>query len=51
MQLKGFKKLREFKKRLLKSPKILKFAKPVWLKLDQYKKRKKILFEGAQGIS
>ena len=32
-------------------PKILKFAQPVWLKLDEFKKkRKKILFEGAQGI-
>jgi adenylosuccinate synthase len=42
----------ELKKKLLKiAPFILKFAKPVWLKLDQYKKdRKKILFEGAQGI-
>ncbi len=40
------------KEKLLKiAPDILKFAKPVWLKLDQYKKeRKKILFEGAQGI-
>ena len=42
----------EIKKKLLKiAPSILKFAQPVWLKLDQYKKeRKKILFEGAQGI-
>ena len=42
----------ELKKKLLKiAPKILKYAQPVWLKLDQYKKdRKKILFEGAQGI-
>ena len=42
----------ELKKRLLKiAPEILKFAKPVWLKLDEFKKeRKKILFEGAQGI-
>ena len=40
------------KKKLLKiAPDILKFAKPVWLKLDQFiKERKKILFEGAQGI-
>ena len=40
------------KKRLLKiAPNILKFAKPVWLKLDQFEKeKKKILFEGAQGI-
>ena len=42
----------EFKKKLLKiAPEILKFAKPVWLKIDGFKKeRKKILFEGAQGI-
>ena len=42
----------KLKKQLLEiAPKILKFAKPVWLKLDQFKKdRKKILFEGAQGI-
>ena len=33
------------------APEILKFAQPVWLKLDEFKKdRKKILFEGAQGI-
>jgi adenylosuccinate synthase len=40
------------KKKLLKiAPKILKFAQPVWLKLDQFNdERKKILFEGAQGI-
>jgi adenylosuccinate synthase len=39
-------------KDLLKlAPQILKFAKPVWSKIDEYrKKRKKILFEGAQGI-
>ena len=42
----------ELKKRLLKiAPEILKFAQPVWLKLDQFNNdRKKILFEGAQGI-
>ncbi len=42
----------ELKKELLKiAPEILKFAKPIWLKLDEYfKDRKKILFEGAQGI-
>ena len=42
----------ELKKELLKiAPKILKFAQPVWLKLDQFNNnRKKILFEGAQGI-
>ena len=42
----------ELKKELLKiAPKILKFSQPVWLKIDEYKKKKKkILFEGAQGI-
>ena len=42
----------KLKKELLKiAPEILKFAQPVWLKLDQFNKdRKKILFEGAQGI-
>jgi adenylosuccinate synthase len=42
----------DLKKKLLKiAPEILKYAKPVWLKLDEFKKeRKKILFEGAQGI-
>jgi len=42
----------QLKKDLLKiAPKILKFSKPVWLKLDEFKKEKKrILFEGAQGI-
>ena len=45
-------KKNELKKELLKiAPEILKFAQPVWLKLDEFKKeRKKILFEGAQGI-
>ncbi len=40
------------KKELLKiAPEILKFVKPVWLKIEEYKKRKKkILFEGAQGV-
>tara|TARA_B100000886_G_C20400730_1_gene482465 strand:+ start:83 stop:1378 length:1296 start_codon:yes stop_codon:yes gene_type:complete len=40
------------KKKLLDiAPKILKFAKPIWLELDKFKNsRKKILFEGAQGI-
>ena len=33
------------------SPKILKYSKPVWKKINEFKKRKKtILFEGAQGI-
>ncbi|RPG94433.1 MAG: adenylosuccinate synthase [Candidatus Pelagibacter sp. TMED286] len=42
----------KLKKELLKiAPEILKFTQPVWLKLDQFNKdRKKILFEGAQGI-
>ena len=42
----------ELKKRLLEiAPKILKFAQPIWLKFEDFKKeRKKILFEGAQGI-
>ena len=40
------------KKELLRiSPKILKFSRPVWKKIDEFKsQRKKILFEGAQGI-
>ena len=40
------------KKDLLKiAPEILKFSQPVWMKIDQFKKKKKkILFEGAQGI-
>ena len=51
LKKKIFKKI-DLKKRLLKiAPKILKFAQPVWLKLDLYKReRKKILYEGAQGI-
>jgi len=42
----------DLKKELLRiAPEILKFAQPVWLKLDQFNnERKKILFEGAQGI-
>ena len=42
----------KLKKELLKiAPEILKFSQPVWLKVDQFKKqKKKILFEGAQGI-
>jgi adenylosuccinate synthase len=33
------------------APQILKYSQPVWLKIDEYnKKKKKILFEGAQGI-
>ena len=43
---------KQLKKDLLKiAPEILKFSQPVWLKIDQFKKqKKKILFEGAQGI-
>ena len=42
----------QLKKDLLKiAPKILKYSQPVWLKIDEFKKqKKKILFEGAQGI-
>jgi len=42
----------KLKKELLKiAPEILKFAQPVWLKIDEFKKKKKkILFEGAQGV-
>ena len=42
----------QLKKELLKiAPDILKFSQPVWLRIDEFKKkRKKILFEGAQGI-
>ncbi len=51
LKKKIFKKA-DLKKKLLKiAPKILRYAKPIWLKLDEFKKdRKKILFEGAQGI-
>ena len=42
----------KLKKDLLKiAPEILKFSQPVWLKIDEFKRqKKKILFEGAQGI-
>ena len=42
----------QLKKDLLKiAPKILKFSQPVWKKIEEFKsQRKKILFEGAQGI-
>ncbi len=42
----------QLKEDLLKiAPEILKFSQPVWIKIDQFKKqKKKILFEGAQGI-
>ena len=45
-------KKNQLKKELLKiAPKILKFSQPVWKKIDEFtSKRKKILFEGAQGI-
>ena len=42
----------DLKKELLKiAPDILKYSKPVWKKIDEFKSQgKKILFEGAQGI-
>ena len=42
----------KLKKDLLKiAPHILKFSLPVWRKIDEFKRqKKKILFEGAQGI-
>tara|TARA_B100001996_G_scaffold224659_1_gene172929 strand:+ start:63 stop:1355 length:1293 start_codon:yes stop_codon:yes gene_type:complete len=42
----------KIKKDLLKiAPEILKYSQPVWKKIDEYKlQKKKILFEGAQGI-
>jgi len=42
----------QLKKDLLKiAPKILKYSKQVWKKIDEFKlQKKKILFEGAQGI-
>ena len=42
----------KLKKELLKiATKILSFSQPVWLRIDEFKKQKKrILFEGAQGI-
>ena len=51
LKKKVYKKI-DIKKKLLKiAPEILKYAKPIWLKLEEFKKdRKKILFEGAQGI-
>jgi adenylosuccinate synthase len=48
---KKFEKEKLKKDLLLIAPKILKFSQPVWMKIDELKKRnKKILFEGAQGI-
>ncbi len=42
----------KLKDKLLKiAPKILKYSRPIWKKIDEFKKaNKKILFEGAQGI-
>jgi len=46
-----FKKDQLLKDLLKIAPEILKFSKPVWKKLEEYRlKQKKILFEGAQGI-
>jgi len=53
---KGLGKRKIDKKKLIKdltkiSPKILKYSKPVWKKIQEFKKKKKvILFEGAQGM-
>ena len=53
---KGLKKKQINKKKLIKdlskiSSKILKYSKPVWKKIDEFKKKNKtIVFEGAQGI-
>ena len=50
MGVKEYSKLK-LKKDLIKiAPKILKYSKPIWKKIDEFKKKnKKILFEGAQG--
>ena len=53
---KGLKKKQINKKKLMNdlskiSSKILKYSKPVWKKIDEFKKKNKtIVFEGAQGI-
>ena len=53
---KGLKKKQINKKKLINdlskiSSKILKYSKPVWKKIDEFKKKNKtIIFEGAQGI-
>ena len=53
---KGLKKPLINKKKLMNdlrkiSPKILKYSKPIWKKIDEFKKKKKIIvFEGAQGV-
>ncbi len=46
-------KKNKLKKELLEiAPQILKFSKPVWKKIDEFKNEgKKILFEGAQRLS
>ncbi len=51
LKKKIFKK-QDLKNKLLKiAPEVLKYAQPVWQRLDEFtKERKKILFEGAQGI-
>ena len=46
-----FEKEKLIKNLLEIAPEILKFSQPVWLKIDEFKRqKKKILFEGAQGI-
>jgi adenylosuccinate synthase len=46
-----FKKEQILKDLLKIAPSILKFSQPVWKRIDEFKtQRKKILFEGAQGI-
>ena len=53
---KGLRKSKINKKKLISdlgkiSSKILKYAKPVWKKIEEFKRKKKtILFEGAQGV-
>ena len=51
MNVKEYNK-QNLKDELLKiAPKILKYSKPIWKKIDEFKNsNKKILFEGAQGI-
>ncbi len=48
---KNYQKNKIMKDLLKIAPEILKYSKPVWKKIDEFKfKRKKILFEGAQGV-
>jgi len=53
---KGLQKSKTNKKKLISdlrkiSPKILKYSKPVWKKIDEFRKKNNtILFEGAQGV-